>query len=427
MRPKTWLCLAAAAAMAAALAAMAVVVSARTGAGTSAPIQDARSGVMARPPTSELAGAPADEEHAGLLPGVPIGDGVTIDEPTLLDNLAVFPVYGARLVETERMTSIEEALSQGKAEVRELTADPSGAEVRRLAFENKSDEPVLALGGSVFEGGYQDRMIVRDFVLEPGAIAELDVHCAERSRWSPWRSSPLRTVDTRGRFAVLATLAGSYLKSTGELTKDQTLMWERVAEVNRAHCQAPPTGTLAATLDDTSLKRDRDAVAARVVRYLDSLPMNDHLVGLGYSVDGIVRDVRIFATNDLFLHFRHALGRTAAFEALAGRTAARHALVDAKAEHATGDTGRMAVEPPPSDETTAQGDVVAFVRSIREHPQSTAETQGGRTTMRYLYGKRGYGAIAMWRASGQHELPITASFVATPDGTTAPFKAECAL
>ena len=323
--------------------------------------------------------------QADLLPGVAMGPGLTVDAPVIVDNLAVFPVYAAYPeVAPGKVGALHQAIDNGYAHVKEVAPGPYGAEVNKLAYANRANVPVLALGGMVFEGGFQDRMITRDLIIEPKSEDRLAVHCAEKSRWSPIREGD----NTKGYFKVLHTMTGSALRATSEVLGEQRMVWRRVAQVNANHCKAPSTGTLAAVLDDPALRHERRSMAAEVDGFLEAQLHQDNLVGVAYSINGQVRHVRMFANSRLFQSFRGHLGRTAAYEALA-------------------EQGNMQGFERTDSETTPQGAVAGFVRHIRDRSETMNEHRHNKSAKTvYLHSGRGYGAIAMWKGT-----PLTASYI----------------
>jgi hypothetical protein len=351
-----------------------------------------------QPPLGRLEPAPEPEAVDPLVfPGVPLGDDTFVDDPAVVDNLAVFPIYAAR-AEGPEMVALDRAIAASSAEVREI------GEVGQLVFRNDGDAPVIAVSGLVLGGGFQDRMVVRDFVLEPKSTATVAVRCAEHHRWSGARNGKI----TGGKFWGLPTMTGTYVRTVAERAEDQGEVWKAVDAVNRAHCKKPPTAALAGTLEDPALSKAREAVATEIVRHLDSLPMQESLVGLAYAVDGDVRDVRAFATSGVFRQLREALARTAALEA----------LVEPRATNDVAARGPS--EMPPRDQ------VAAFVRTIRDRPLTTREVVTGSTSTRYLYAHEGHGAIASWAPSGKRALVISRSFVAHPAETAPPPVPTCA-
>jgi hypothetical protein len=178
--------------------------------------------------------------------------------------------------------------------------------------------------------------------------------------------------------------------------------------MNAAHCKSSPTNALAASIEDKALEKTRNALAQSVLQFLARLPMQENLVGFAYAVDGNVRDVRVFATAQLFLQHRAVLSRTAAFDALAGRPKAPP-------------IPELRVEPHSPSEMPLRDQVASFVSSIRDNPDTVEEVSAsGSTKTRYLYARRGYGAIAMWTPAGREAVPVTESFVASPDAAGRP-------
>jgi ARG/rhodanese/phosphatase superfamily protein len=367
---------------------------------------------------AELAEAPvprdADPEpeaeappEGDVVPGTPLGGGASIAEPTIVENLVVFPVYAPKPAADTALVALDQAIASAQAEVHEL----GEGSVRQLVFENKSDQPIIAVSGLLLGGGRQDRMIVRDFVLEPHQLAEVEVRCGELHRWMTSR----RGVDTGGKFTVLPTMVGSWIRGIAEGTGDQRKVWDAVDVMNAANCKSSPTSALAASIEDKALEKPRNALAASVLQYLARLPMQENLVGLAYAVDGNVRDVRVFATAQLFLQHRAVLSRTAAFDALAGRPKAPP-------------IPEVRVEPHSPSEMPLGDQVVSFVSSIRDRPDSVEEvSSSGSTKTRYLHARRGYGAIAMWTPAGREAVPITESFLANDAAVRPQVPATCAV
>lgn len=351
-----------------------------------------------RPPDSIAPATPyGDEADDNLLPGVPLGDGVTVARGTAIGNLSVFPVYGARMHAVPAVYPLHTAIQDTLAVVREVGAQPMAAQVHQLEFDNQSDRPLLSLGGSMLGGGFQDRFITRDFIVEPNDKQAVHVHCAEHHRWDGVRNGKL----TSGEFQVLPTFVGTYLHATAELTQNQVQVWDRVDEMNAAHCKSPATATLAATLEDPTLSARRMSLAKKVSAALASRPMAEHIVGMAYAVNGGVRNVRVFANHALYGQFIDHLSQTAAFDAL---SEPQKALTE----------GEQMVLEDGIAENDSQDEVVGFVQHIREQADESHAEEAGRTKTIYLRARRGYGAVTSWIAEEQREVPFTASYVVRP-------------
>ena len=99
-------------------------------------------------------------------------------------NLTVWPVRTDRPLDLGEFLTLDEAISKGVAEVREVGAPAEPAQVRAtaqqeavqvleeaavvntLVVENKGDLPILVCAGTVVKGGNQDRQIGQDVVLK---------------------------------------------------------------------------------------------------------------------------------------------------------------------------------------------------------------------------------------------------------------------
>jgi len=345
------------------------------------------------------------EHEARLLPGAPLTDGITIGEPGTFDNLTVFAIYGAVHHDVGDVLSLHEALDKKVAEVREIGPGPDASNVSTLTFENKGRSPVGVLSGTVLGGGLQDRLVSRDFVLGPERQAALAVHCTEKNRWVPLRDG----VNTHGRFQALDATAGTLIGATAEFLGSQSAVWERVQQVNTAHCKSSRTGALRASLDNPTIAKRRDALAREAMHHIMAVHDND-VLGLAYSVAGEVRSARIFANRDLFRKFSNGLVKGAAFDALT-----------------TAQTTTAQLEP--RREALPQAQVADFIKAIRSNPMDSdgVPVVAGNARQQFTHA-RGFGAIALWSSSpdAQSHRPFTVSFVARPPRKRLERTAVCA-
>ncbi|MBW2454594.1 MAG: hypothetical protein JRI68_08790 [Deltaproteobacteria bacterium] len=316
-----------------------------------------------------------DDEHH-FLPGLPLGDGVTIGAPAILANLAVFPVYSSEQHDVGQIVPIGTAVGGKRAEVREVASWSYGAEVNELIIENRDDARLMVLGGTVLRGGLQDRLISSDMVLGPREIAHVKVYCAERSRWNAFRDG----VNTNNRFEPLPFLAGTKIWVAGHFEDNQSRVWARVADVNHRHQMSTMTGTLLATLANPTFAAERDALTREILVYLQQW---DDVVGLAYAVDGKVRSLRMFANQQLFDGFRVTLSKTMANEALVARAGQP---AEPPAEGRTDES-----------ETTAQEQVRQLVWDLRDNGELAGDTRltAGNVTHRFK-ARRGYSSTTYW-------------------------------
>ncbi len=342
--------------------------------------------------------AVGSEDELHFLPGLPLGDGVTIGAPAVLANLSVFPVHSVEQHDVGEVVAIGAAVGSGRTEIRELASSIYNGEVNRLIIQNHDDARVMVLGGTVLRGGFQDRLISSDLVVGPHEVAQVQVYCAERSRWNVFREG----VNTKRRFEALPFLAGTRIWIAGHFEDDQSRVWATVADVNQRNQVSTMTGTLLATLANPSFAAERDALADEITAYLLQW---DQVVGLAYAVDGKVRSLRMFANDSLFGSFRETMSKTIANEALIARAG--------QGDDVEGDAG----------EVTPQEEVRRLVWDLRDHAQLAGETRltAGNVTRRF-HAQRGYSSTTYWlppaavEASGEHlaraPVPLTTVVVA---------------
>ena len=191
-------------------------------------------------------------------------------------------------------------------------------------------------------------------------------------------------------------------------------VWQRVNELNEAHCKVSSTSALAATLQDPTLSKARAALADQVVKALAQRPLEDHLVGMAYAVNGAMRNVRVFANHELYTQFIGHLSQTAAFDALSDPGTKKN---------------EEQLERQDVAEISDQELVVGFVTHIRDHADERTVETAGHTQTTYLRARRGYGAVASWIADAEEhrEVPFTATYVARPSETPPAPRSACML
>lgn len=322
---------------------------------------DAPRATSAATPVTAAAPAPID------------GAGVVIGAPTVIDNLTVFPVLASAQLDVGPITTLEAALNAGAAEVKELDSmgEPNSADredaarVDTLVIQNKGDVSIYVLAGTVVKGGKQDRQIAQDFVVEAKSQVPIDAFCVEHGRWNASRDGEA----TAGKFVSSGELALSDVRAAAQYEKDQSKVWNKVAEVNLKHGKAAETGTLSATLDDVDVKRKIASLATRVRGALDAAEPKDRMVGLAYAIDGRVRAVRWFAHRRIFELFSERLAAVAALDAL------------------TAQNGKAPKAPPP----LAPRDVLAQMRDVDASAAQQADTAASNVN-EYRKSERGYGS-----------------------------------
>jgi hypothetical protein len=235
-----------------------------------------------------LAVARADE------PALNLGPGTRVAAPIQYRQLTIFPVVQtSEAVDRTRYLTLTEGLKQKRVTVSELGG---GGEVNRLQVENRSDRPLLILGGELVLGGQQDRILGQDTIVPAGQKLAVQVFCVEHGRWSGAR-----------QFTAAQGMADPKIRVRAKYRADQSQVWSEVASKNAALGAAPSTGTyrnLAAGAEgERALAPYRTAVGGA----LDRLPERAKLVGVVAAVNGRVTGVELFARPDLFAAYRDKL------------------------------------------------------------------------------------------------------------------------
>jgi hypothetical protein len=195
-----------------------------------------------------------------------LDEHLTLEAPVTVGNLTVWPVRTERPLDLGEFLTLEEALQEGVAEVREVGApggdaqvhveeaqrdesapeaaspqqaldedvqtleqlvqslDLDAAVVNTLVVENKGDLPILVCAGTVVKGGKQDRQIGQDFVIQAKSTTPVDAFCVEQGRWQSDRLG----AETAGKFEVLDGVATAKVRAKGQYEKDQGGVWQEV-------------------------------------------------------------------------------------------------------------------------------------------------------------------------------------------------------
>lgn len=76
---------------------------------------------------------------------------------------------------------IDQALAEGKVEVRELETPT----VEKLEVQNLCDARILITPFTLLQGGGQNRTVIKPAIVAPGSSVVVDVHCVQMGRWNP--------------------------------------------------------------------------------------------------------------------------------------------------------------------------------------------------------------------------------------------------
>ena len=219
----------------------------------------------------------------------------SVEGPYTRGPLAVYVVVGPA-TDTRSYITLDEAMKTGAVELREH----GDGEVNRVEVTNRSDTYLFLHVGDVIRGGKQDRTIASDVVLPPNAAPlAIDAFCVEQGRWSP------DDVSAMAFRANDAMVSGAPLKRTIQADGNQSTVWTRVAETERAvaayaasrSARLSSSGTYSAVIHHEKLRADR---ADYVETVLPQVTAHDDALGVVVAIGGRMVGADIYASHDLF-------------------------------------------------------------------------------------------------------------------------------
>jgi hypothetical protein len=245
-----------------------------------------------------------------------------ISGPYSHGNLAVYLIHGPSDDDREYLT-LDEALTAGGVVVREKGARQGRdqAEVNSLEIENKSGKWLFLQAGDIVKGGKQDRTIMTDLTLPPGAPpTAIDAFCVERGRWTA-TSGPRFDRNT-------GLVSGVALKRAIQGEKNQARVWEEVAKADakatdaaRAGGHVMPasattlsdTGTYNAIVENPTLQGDRKQIVAALVGEIEK---SRTATGMAVAINGQIVSADVYASASLFRKLSRKLLDSYATEAV---------------------------------------------------------------------------------------------------------------
>ena len=149
---------------------------------------------------------------------------LSVREPAVHGNLAVFPVFGDGGPALAYLL-LEEALATGKFKVGEV----GGGSVPELLVANGTGKRVLLLDGEELIGAKQNRILNTTILVEAASEVHIPVSCVEQHRWDrggmAMHSGEVAYPELRG---LKAHQVYESLKATGLHKSDQFAMWEHI-------------------------------------------------------------------------------------------------------------------------------------------------------------------------------------------------------
>ena len=146
------------------------------------------------------------------------------------------------------------------------------------------------MAGEVVQGGKQDRVIGQDVVLPPkSGKKKLSVYCVESGRWTASSSGN----EFKGYYSV----SGFSVRKAVEVDKDQSKVWEKVAEGNAKNKVRTSTNAYTALSSAKDYQKQENEYFQALYPKIQSTP---DLVGFIIVSGNKVIGFEIFATEQLF-------------------------------------------------------------------------------------------------------------------------------
>lgn len=247
-------------------------------------------------------------------------------------NLTIFPVISEEAVSTEEFITLDAGLRSGKVKVKELGGESSpseqnaanvqgrinaqqrrgdNAEVNRLAIVNNSGKTLILIAGEIVIGGKQDRIVAHDcMVASTNTPVPIDVFCVEHGRWSP-RARTSEGV-AAGFASAETVMASPKERKAAQAQKDQSAVWNEVAEKVSVNSVSTSTGTLNSVYGNKQ-------VNTRLKTYESALRLklsSKKLVGAVAAINGKIVSADVFANNSLFQAYWPKLLKSYSLEAI---------------------------------------------------------------------------------------------------------------
>lgn len=198
--------------------------------------------------------------------------------------------------------SLQEALKANKIKITEL----NGGSVNTLEFENISKDTIMILAGEIVTGGKQDRVVGKDVLLLPkSGKVQVPVFCVEHGRWSPQGSG----YQFNGYYGV----TNGSVRKQAVVSKNQSQVWEKVADMNKKNKTETSTGTYAALQNSDTLKTE----LPKYMKHFEKLMLEDTAyIGFVAVTGDTIISADLFANNQMFKKQAPQLVKSAAVEAI---------------------------------------------------------------------------------------------------------------
>ncbi len=238
---------------------------------------------------------------------------ISVAGPYTHENLSIFLLLGADALDGRRFIPLDEALEQKCVTVHETS------NVGQLEVENLSELFDLYIqAGDVVKGGRQDRTLGVDFVL-PAKSGRVSIpsFCVESGRWHRRAGE-----DVRSFSSSKSCLSSKKLRMAAKLSKDQSEVWEKVAETQddlSASLDKPLNAPQSPTsyqlsVEDEDLQKRKENYCAALEKIIEEKP---DVVGYAFVINGEINTADTYGSGILFRKLWSKLLDAAVLEAIA--------------------------------------------------------------------------------------------------------------
>ncbi len=200
------------------------------------------------------------------------------------------PTLQKEFIGMGQYTTLESAIKTSKIRIQEMS---SGGTVNTLRFTNTSKDTIIIGMGDIVKGGKQDRVIEKDLLINPGQSIPVSVYCVEHGRW----------VAARGRnnnsasFSNYHSNINNTVRKSIVKEKSQSMVWQKVAEINDANGTKTGTGTYTAVSNSAKYNTE---VSEYVAEFNKSISADPSIVGLLAVTGDRIIGCDIYGTPQLF-------------------------------------------------------------------------------------------------------------------------------
>lgn len=242
---------------------------------------------------------------------------IIVGESVSYKGLEIFPISLKSESTDLNYFTLAEAIAEKKLIVEET------GNVNQLTVSNVSDSYVFIMAGDIIKGGKQDRTLGVDAIIPPKTKKmPIDSYCVESGRWQQRGSENVQQFSGNTK-----TLSSRKLKLASKYNKNQSDVWEKVAEqqdklnINISELKGENVNvrsedshsSLQLTLESKDLKEIMDEYKKNLDLDIES---NMQQAGFAYAINGEIYGIDVFNDSELFERLSKKLYESVIVEAI---------------------------------------------------------------------------------------------------------------